>query len=205
MPMGEDGRMKWVRAMHHLESLAQTCADMATRPSSIFPLRVNQLWVVGDLLGPPRDLETVTVALCVDLPAEDVAWWSEPPGTQHWANATRLAKSPVLVWWRSVHAPVWNHRIERPALVWDNVDGVREDALAALRDGRGETVRLAAPDENVLRARLEDEMTVSLRALRACTRTYEERRWSPGKLEPFADALWRASDGYLDILDALDH
>jgi hypothetical protein len=189
--------------MHHLESLAQTCADMSTRP--IFPLRVNQMWVFGDLLGPSRDLETVTVALCVDLPAEEVAWRSEPPGAQHWANATRLAKSPVLVWWRSVHAPVWNHRIERPALVWDNVDGVREDTLAALRDGRGETVRLAAPDENVLRARMEDEMTVSLHALRACTRTYEQRRWSPGKLEPFADALWRASDGYLDILDALDH
>ena len=195
--------MKWVRAIHHLESLAQTCADMATRP--IFPLRVSQMWVLGDLLGPPRDLETVTVALCVDLPAEDVAWRSEPPGTQHWANATRLAKTPVLAWWRSVHAPVWNHRIERPALVWDNVDGVREDTLAALRDGRGETVRLAAPDENVLRARMEDEMTVSLHALGACTRTYEQRRWSPGKLEPFADALWRASDGYLDILDALRH
>jgi hypothetical protein len=196
--------MKWTRAVHHVESLAQECAGMATRPPSIFPLRVTQMWVVGDLLGPPRDLETVTVALCVDLPADEVAWWSEPPGAQHWANATRLTKNPVLVWWRSAHAPVWNHRIERPALVWDDAGGVREDTLAALRDGRGEAVRLAAPAEDLLSARLHEELAVSLRALRACTKTYEDRRWSPGRLEPTADALWRAGDGYLDVLDAVN-
>jgi hypothetical protein len=53
------------------------------------------------------------------------------------------------------------------------------------------------------RHRLDDELTVSLRALRGQTRSYEDRRWSPGKLEPAADALWRASDGYLDMLDAV--
>jgi hypothetical protein len=201
--MGEDDRMKWERAVHHVESLAQACADMATRPPSIFPLRVAQLWVVGDLLGPPRELETVTVALSVDLPTEEVPWWSEPPGAQHWANATRLAKNPVLAWWRSAHAPVWNHRIDRPALLWDDADGVRQDTLAALRDGRGESVRLAAPDPDALRARLQEELTVSRSALQACTRAYDDRRWSPGKLEPVADALWRASNGYLDVLDAV--
>jgi hypothetical protein len=195
--------MKWERAVHHVESLAQACADMATRPPSIFPLRVTELWVVGDLLGLPRDLETVTVALSVDLPVDEVPWWSEPPGAQHWANATRLAKNPVLPWWRSAHAPVWNHRIDRPALVWDDANGVREDTLAALRDGRGESVRLEAPAPDLLRSRLDEELAVSLRALHAHTQTYEDRRWSPGKLEPVADALWRASNGYLDVLDAV--
>jgi hypothetical protein len=201
--MGEDGGMNWARAVHHVESLAQSCADMATRPSSIFPLRVTQMWVVGDLLGTPRDLETVTVALSVDLPVDEVPWWSEPPGAQHWASATRLAKNPVVAWWRSAHAPVWNHRIDRPALVWDEADGVRQDTLAALRDGHGESVRSAAPAEDLLRARMDEELAVSHRALRARTRTYEDRRWKPGKLEPVADALWRASDGYLDVLDAV--
>ncbi len=194
--------MKWARAVHHVESLAQSCADMATRSSSIFTLRVTQLWAVGDLLGPARDLETVTVALCVGLPVDEVAWWSEPLGAQHWANATRLTKNPVLPWWRSAHAPIWNHRIERPALVWDDVDGVSEGTLQALRDGRGESVRLEAPAPDELRARLDEELAVSLRTLRAHTQAYEDRRWRPGKLEPVADALWRASDGYLDVLDA---
>jgi hypothetical protein len=203
--MGQDDRMKWTRAVHHVESLAQSCADMATRPSSIFPLRVTQLWAVGDLLGQARDLDSVTVALSVDAPVDEVPWWSEPRGAQHWANATRLAKNPIVPWWRSAHAPVWNHRIDRPVLLWDEADGVRTDALAALRDGRGESVRPDAPAPDELRARLKDELAVSLRALRASTREYDDRRWSPGKLEPVADALWRASDGYLDVLDAVEH
>jgi hypothetical protein len=201
--MGQDGGVKWARAVHHVESLAQACADMATRPASIFPLRVTELWAVGDILGSARDLETVTVALCVDLPVDEVAWWSEPPGAQHWSNATRLAKNPILPWWRSAHGPVWNHRVDRPALVWDVADGVREDTLTALREGRGETVRMAAPEPDELRERLRDELAVSLGSLRACTRTFAQRRWSPGRLEPLADALWRASDGYLDVLDAV--
>jgi hypothetical protein len=176
---------------------------MITRPLTIFPLRVTQLWAVGDILGVPRDLEAVTVALCVDLPVDEVAWWSEPPGAQHWSNATRLAKNPILPWWRSARGPVWNHRIDRPALVWDHLTGVREDTLAALREGQSESVRTAAPTEDELLERLREELTVSLRALRARTRNYEQRRWSPGKLEPVADALWRASDGYLDVRAAV--
>jgi hypothetical protein len=195
--------MKWTRAVHHLESLASACAEMATRPASIFPLRVLELWAAGEILEPARpDLATVTVALCVDLPVEDVPWWSEPSGAQHWANATRLAQNPVLAWWRSAHAPVWNHRIVRPALIWDVGGGVREDVLTALRDGRGESVRTPAPPPEAHRARIERELAVSMRALRTQTRTYDERRWRPGKLGPVADALWRASDGYLDVLDA---
>jgi hypothetical protein len=202
--MGQDGGMKWARAVHHAKSLAQTCAEMITRPSSIFPLRVTQMWAVGDILGLPRDLETVTVALCVDLPVDEVAWWTEPRGAQHWSNATRLAKNPVLPWWRSAHGPVWNHRIDRPALVWDEANGVRQDTVAALREGRGESVRMASPTPDEMRTRLREELMVSRRALRACTEAYEERRWSPGKLEPVADALWRASDGYLDVRDAVE-
>jgi len=196
--------MKWGRAVHHVKSLAQACADLADQPSSIFALRVTQMWVAGEILGLPRDLETVRVVLCVDLPVDQVAWGSEPPGAQHWASATRLATNPLLVWWRSMHAPVWNHRVERPALVWDDAVGVREDTLTALSDGRGESVRLPAQAPEQLRTRLREELEVSLAALRVCTTAYEDRRWRPGKLEPVADALWRAADGYLDVRDAVD-
>jgi hypothetical protein len=182
--------------VHHLEALAQACAEMGTQPRSMFSLRVVQLWAVGDILGAVRDLETVTVALAVDLPVDDVPWLSEPPGAEHWGSATRLTKNPVIALWRSADAPVWNHRIDRPALLWDS-------GLVALKDGRGERVRLPGPTPDELRAHLDDELTVSLRALRNAARAYEDRRWSPGKLEPVADALWRASDGYLDMLDAV--
>lgn len=194
--------MKWSRAVYHLETLAQSCAEMAARPGSIFPVRVVQLWAVGDILGPVREIDTVAVALAVDLPVDEVPWLGEPTGAAHWASATRLTKNPITVLWRSVHAPIWNHYIERPALLWNSTAGTAEETMAALRDGRADSVRRPAPTAEELRARLDDELRVSLRALQGRSRDYHERRWQPGKFEPVADALWRATDGYLDVLDA---
>lgn len=188
--------------MRHVEELAAKCGELATLPSSIHPLRVVALWAVGDVLGEPRDLDQVTVAVVVDLPVDDVPWMSEPHGAEHWANASRMSRNPIRPLWRSARAPVWNHLVHRPALVWDAVDGTAEETLAALADGRGEQVRQAAPGADELRARLRDEVAVSLRALRRQTRAYEEKRWSPGKLTTVSDALWRVSEGYLDVLDA---
>jgi hypothetical protein len=190
--------VKWTRAVHHLTELAGKCAELAGSP--IYPLRVVQLWAVGDILGPARDLDVLTVALAVDLP--EVPWRSEPPGAEHWSNATRLSRNPIEPLWRSANAPVWNHEIERPALLWDATGGVAEESFAAIEAGRGEEVRLPAPSAEECRQRLADELAISLRALHDHTRTYAERRWSPGKLTPVSDALYRASAGYLDLLDA---
>jgi hypothetical protein len=198
-----DDRVKWTRAVHHVRELGDKCAELAGKPPSLFPLRVVQLWAFGDILDAPRDLDWVQVALAVDLPAEDVPWLSEPVGAEHWANATRMSKNPLAAWWRSAHAPIWNHRVERPALVWDIDSGVAEETIAAIQDGRAEEVRSAAPTPDELGNRLDDELAGCLKALHQRTQLYEERRWSPGKLTPVADALWRSSDGYLDVLDAV--
>jgi hypothetical protein len=165
-------------------------------------LPVVELWVFGELLGEPRDLDRVDVAVVVDLPADDVAWLDLPRGASHWAQAVRL-REPVFGFYRSVARPVWNHRISRPALIWD-ADGIRESTLAALHDGLGSTVRADAPTPAELRAQLDADFATSLRSLRRQHRSYDDKRWAPGKLEPFADSLWRAADGYLDLLDALD-
>ena len=71
-------------------------------------------------------------------------------------------------------------------------------------NGDAERVRSAAPTEDELAARLADELVVSRNSLQAATEAYEKRRWSPGKLEPTADALWLASLGYLDVLQAIE-
>lgn len=195
--------MKWSRAVHHLDALAQTCAEMATRPDSIFPLKVAQLWAVGDILGGEQDLDAVTVVLAVDRPVDDVPWRGEPSGAQHWASATRLSKNPIVPFWRSTRAPIWNHHIVRPALIWDSATGTAEETLAAVRTGDAEPFRQPAPTADELAARLADELRVSLAALRVGSQTYDDRRWRPGKMEPVADALWLASFGYLDVLDAV--
>ena len=97
---------------------------------------------------------------------------------------------------------MWNHHIRRPLLIWDESKGIVVDALAALQDGTAETMRLPEPTPGEMQARLEAELATSHRALESAAANYELRRFSPGKLEPVADALWRASAGYLDVLGA---
>lgn len=192
--------MKWSRAVHHLEELAHACADMAGRPVAIFPLRVTQLWAYGEVLASQDDLDSLQVALVVDLPIDEVAWFCHPIGAGHWDSATRLSKNPVMVRWRSTRAPVWNHHIRRPLLIWDESAGIAFHTLAALREGTAESLRLPEPTAHDMQARLMAELSTSHRALESATARYEQRRFSPGKVEPVADALWRASAGYLDLL-----
>jgi hypothetical protein len=194
--------VNWDRAVHHVEAAAGECQRVHELPPVMVPLRVTQMWVFGDVLGPKRDLETVSLALSLDLPAEDVAWLTNPPAAMHWLGMTRLPKNPVRVWWRSARAPVWNHRIVQPLLVWSSADGVLEDAMNALREGRGKALGLAKPSADELATRLSQELAISLSTLRKRTADYEDKRWGRAKLEPTADALWLAADGYLDLLDA---
>lgn len=197
--------MKWSRAVHHLEELAHRCADMATRPVTMFPLRVTALWTFAEVLDSREDLDPLRVVLSVDLPVDEVAWFCPPAGAEHWSHATGIAKNPIAATWRSTRAPLWNHSIRSPLQIWDE-QGIWDesgeiavDPLSALRHGAADALRLPEPTPQELASRLEAELAVSLRSLQSITATYERRRFSPGKLEPAADALWRASAGYLDV------
>jgi hypothetical protein len=200
--------MKWTRAVHHLQELAQVCQDMAERPATIFPLRVTSLWTFGDVVTSRDDLDRLQLVLAVDLPLDQVAWLCPPAGAEHWSHATRLSKKPVQAIWRSSRAPLWNHRIHAPLLiwaehgVWDESGDHQVDACSALREGTAQSLRLPEPTTAEMTARLQAELEVSLRALKSTTAAYQERRFGPGRLEPLADAVWHASAGYLDILAA---
>jgi hypothetical protein len=194
--------VKWSRALHHLEELAHECARMAGLPREIFPLHVTALWAYSDVLTSRDDLDCLRVVLAVDLSVDDVPWFCPPAGAEHWSHATRLSKNPVVAMWRSTRAPLWNHNIRGPLLIWDESAGIAVDALSALRDGTTEELRLPEPTQDEMRSRLEAELAVSLRALESATAAYDRRRFSPGKIGPVADALWLASAGYLDVLAA---
>ena len=194
--------MKWSRAVHHLEELAHTCADMAGLPTTIFPLHVTQLWAYGDVLTSRDDLDWLSVVLAVDVPVEEVPWFCPPAGAEHWSNATRLSKNPIVAMWRSTRAPLWNHHIRGPLLIWDESVGIATESMSALRDGTADALRQPEPTDEDMRSRLEAELAVSLRALQSATDAYEQRRFGPGKIGPVADTLWHASQGYLDVLEA---
>jgi len=191
--------VKWAIGVQHVQLAAQACAQMADLPPLLAGLRVTQLWAVGDILGPPQELEWTTVVLSVDLPQTEVPWWSLPSGAQVWAETTRLSKYPVLRWWRSAHAPVWNHRIVRPLLVWDETNGIDDAAMAALRDGRGASCGLPEPSEEEFVTRMEAELAISLDELRRRTEEYDSEHI---RLGVRADALAAAARGYLDVLEA---
>jgi hypothetical protein len=184
--------VKRTRALHHLDTLVAACADMATRPASLFPLRVTALYAAGEVLSPVDEVDPLLVALAVDLPVDEVPWLTEPRGAQHWGSAVRLPQLPVEVRWRSAHAPVDNHVLDRPVLLWSLEGGGAP--LSPLPP------RPAVPADRA--QRLDDELAVSRRALARSTATYAEKRWQPGRLEPVADALWRVAEGYLDLMAA---
>lgn len=195
----DPGRMKWSAAVGQVLRLAEHCSVMAGRADAGL-LRVQELWAYGEILGARRDLDWVSVALSVDLPVQEVPWLCRPAGADLWADLTRASKNPVGIQWRSVHAPAWNHHIVGPVLVWDADSGVREDAISALREGRGSAVAIAAPSEENFMARMDDELTVSLAELTRRTREYESEHTT--RLGVRADALHAAAQGYLDVLAA---
>lgn len=198
--------MKRGTGLHRLRELADQCQAMATGPAAGFALPVSEFWVFGAFLDEPDAVqEEVDVALVVDLPPDVAHWLADPPGAEHWANMTRLARSPLRPRWRPQGFPVWNHEIRRPLLLWDAQDGVREAAFEALGSSAYEPLRLAEPTPGELRERLVEEQAFCLAALRKATETYTDKRWSPGKLPKIADPLHLAALGYLDVLDALTH
>jgi hypothetical protein len=198
--------MKRSRALHHLRALAEACLTMSERPASIFPLRVVALWAAGEVLEPRESVDVLVVALQADVPAASTPWLCPPPGAAHWANAVRLPKLPVVAHWRSAQAPVWNHELVRPLRVWSATDGVSAPALAAL-DGPDhaalEALREPAPAAAELHDRLVDELRIAQTAVRERSADYQQRRWAPGRLEPVADALADAVQGWLDLQDAM--
>ncbi|RJQ81804.1 hypothetical protein D5S17_04325 [Pseudonocardiaceae bacterium YIM PH 21723] len=185
--------------MQKIEDLAAECERVKSIPRTIMPTRAVRLWVFGEVLDSQDDLDVVSFVCEADLPAEQVPWLCPPPGAGQWANATRVEKSPVQVYWRSAHAPIGNHRIVRPLLIWDEENGLWADTLRALRGGAADELREPAGDPENLQA----ELAIVERALRERTAAYEDKRWAPGKLEKIADPLFQAAQGYVDLLSAV--
>jgi hypothetical protein len=190
--------MKWSRGLHHLRNLAGECARLAELAPNVQPLRVTELWTYGPFLDERVDLDWVNVAVVADVP--EVPWLAAPRGAGHWSHAAKL-KGPLSPMWRSANAPVWNHTIVRPLLLWSLRDGVEDDVFTALEQDKVD--RPPAPSAEQLAGRIDEELAISLRAMRDRVDVYDKKRWAPGKLEPYADDLFAVTNGYLDLLDAM--
>lgn len=192
--------MKYSTGVRHLEELAAAMNELPGLDSDWHP---RSLWAYGDLLDGVDSLEYARVALTIDRPPDQVPWFARPAQVEWVKEVTRLSKRPVHCMWRSARLPVWNHAIVRPLLLWD-ADGIRRDALDALRSGRGiDGLRLPDPTPDELATQLRDEAAANLAAMRAAVAQYDDNRWGRGSITRHADGLWDATAGYLDLLDAI--
>ena len=199
--------MKRSTAVRHLWEMAEECTDLNARCAVIdSTLRVTSFWAFGPVIDPPEtwpgDREWVDAAIAVTLPEAELPWFGRPREVVWLASLLRWDRRPVLATWRADQVPVWNHHVERPLLLWDAA-GLRPAAGQALGDGIGlEQHRTPAPTAAALRERLEREIAVSREAMSRAAAGYDEHRW--GRVDPrkYAEPLWEATAGYLDLLGA---
>jgi hypothetical protein len=165
-----------------------------------------EVYAFGDILDPDiDDMHDVDVALVIDLPVEDVTWWSLPIRTAWIIEVVRLNKLPVRAAWRPSVWPVWNHAIRQPLRIWSAADGADGEALDALSNGQADALRLPAPEADVEAEQLATELEASLAHLKRVRDDWDDREWRRNH-KGFGvypeDHLWRAVHGYLDLLEA---
>jgi hypothetical protein len=195
--------MRYRRAVEKLRLLAAACQS-TTRPPVDEPF-VQEAYVFGDVLGGADPVESVRVALALNLSPEEVPWCSQPPGTAWLVDSLRLDKGGLAYWWRSRHEPVWNHVIRDPVRFW-SLGGTDESVLDALCDRRFADLPRARASPADLRERVEVELDRALVQLRTVNQMYWDRDWRGehrgGGRYP-EKYLWEAVDGYLDLLGSV--
>jgi hypothetical protein len=145
----------------------------------------------------------VSAALAFDVEPDRLPWYARPRGLDRALDLMGWGKRPVFVMFRPAAGPVWNHHITRPLRLWDAESGVDEAAIAALQAGDVEGVRPPAPTDDELRGQLEREREISYSAMVRTTKKYDDERWGRGKLRDYAEPLWEATAGYVDLTEAL--
>jgi hypothetical protein len=194
--------MRYRRAVEKLRELAQACESVKGWPTED-PFLLAA-YVFGDVLRGADPLECVEVVLVLNLPPQEVAWGSNPHGTEWLADRLRLSKGGFIYWWRSHLDPVANHHIRGPVRFWSHA-GPDEDVLEALAEHRFDDLPRVATSPDAMREKLAAELGAALSHLHAVHDSYWDRDWRRehrgGGRYP-EDELWEAVHGYLDLHDS---
>lgn len=86
--------------------LAEACQQTTSWPPDDEPI-LREAYAFGEVLDGDEPLDSVKVALVLNLPPEEVPWESRPHGTERLVDTLRLDKGGFAYWWRSRHDPVW--------------------------------------------------------------------------------------------------
>jgi hypothetical protein len=199
--------VKRSRAIEHLVEMAAESSDMLRLRDTNIGWPLEELWVTGDLLTDAPTLESGSVVLVLDLPADEVPWLALNPAGEWVGDRLRLGKRPMRWCYRPLVWPVWNHEHRRVVRYWSAGDGLDESVIAAMRERRSDRLAIAEPAPGMLADQLREELAVSRRHLRSVLDQYWERDWRhdhKGFDHRPEDHLWRAACAVADITDALD-
>ncbi|HEX7268081.1 MAG TPA: hypothetical protein VF256_11710 [Streptosporangiaceae bacterium] len=196
--------MRYRRAVEKLRILAEACESVKDwPPEDPFLL---EAYVFGHVLEGADPLESVEVALVINLPPEEVPWESSPQGAAWLEDRLRLDKGGFAYWWRSHLSAVPNHHIRAPVRFWSQ-EGPDEAVLQVLAERRfGDLARLA-PSPHAEREELAEELATALSRLRAVHAScwdHDWRREHRGFGRYPEHHLWEAVHGYLDLYDAAE-
>jgi hypothetical protein len=193
--------MRYETAVRRLRTIADRCERVSGLRDEPFLLGA---YAFGTVLESRSDLDVVQVAFVLDLPPDELTWYAQPPSCASLASFLEIDKAPVEWHWRPRLWPVSNHVIRRPLRIW-SAEGLDIAALEALGNGDAEVLRLPEPGDAAMREQMAAELAASHAHLRRVADRYWEREWRSqhrgSGLYP-EDHLWRAAQGYLDLLSA---
>lgn len=189
----------------HLVEIAEAASQGQERGSQRqWPL--SELWVTGELLSFAETLDTGSVVLVLDLPAEELPWLARHPTAEAIGHQLRLGKRPLLWCYRPRAWPVWTYQHRRLARFWSADSGLDSAAIEALRSRRLDHLAIIEPSDDQLAAQLRAELAVSREHLRSVLESYWDHDWRrrhKGYDESPDDHLWRAATAVTEMLDAL--
>lgn len=194
-------------AVGHLVEMAEVSSERLRLRDTEIGWPLEEMWVSGDLLTDAGSLDTGSVVMVLDVPADELPWLAIHPVGEWVGDQLRLGKRPFRWCYRPVLWPVWNHDHRRLVRFWSATGGLDADVIAAMRDRAMHRLTVVEPSPAALVAQLEEELTVSRGHLRRVLDRYWDRDWRrrhKGFDESPEDHLWRAAQAVTEMQDVVD-
>jgi hypothetical protein len=195
--------VRYTTAVGRLRTVASDLSAQAEWRDSL----IVRAYVYGELLDALPKLEWISLALVVDLPAEEVTWLAHPAAPEAAVSLLGFDKYPISWRWRPLAWPVWNHEIVGPVRFWSMEGGADESTLDALADRRLDHLERSVPsEEETFVAQLRIERNAARKHLESVVDSYHDRDWRKSH-KGFGvypeDHLWWATKGLLDLDNAI--
>ncbi|HLY81461.1 MAG TPA: hypothetical protein VKQ71_00680 [Acidimicrobiales bacterium] len=200
--------MKYATAVSRLQSVAEEANDHWLRfGDTEIGWPVDELWVAGELLDGPEELDALAMILMLDEPVDELPWLALHASGEWVGERLRLTKLPIAWAYRPAVYPAWNARYQRVLRFWSAKAGPDREVIEQLSQRRLDRLPIVTPAPEELAVQLEVELEACRRYLGQVLEDYWDDGWRRRHrgfgVDP-EDHLWRAAMAVHEIGDALD-